>query len=178
MERALAEQRAREAAEAALPPLRDAEAAASAELHRLTHIRGALEQELQRVLAAHSEAERRLAQLTGDLQREDQQLAEAEAALARLAEERLVLARVDAQDDPAHGRWPPMVADRDSGRFAEAEVALQRETEAVASPRRAALRSIGADASSPTAVPAGGASRRSGAATCEPGRRRSSRPRR
>src|SRR5262245_55819508 len=58
MERALAEQRAREVAEAALPPLRAAEVAAAAELQRLTHARSELEQELQRVLAARSEVER------------------------------------------------------------------------------------------------------------------------
>ncbi len=140
MERALAEQRAREAAEAVLPPLRVAEAGASAELHRLTHIRGALEQELQRVLAAHSEAEGRLTQLTGDLQREDQQLAEAEAALARLAEERLVIARVDAQDDPAREVANDCLRDA-TARLTQAEMALQRATETAASAeaRRAAL---------------------------------------
>jgi chromosome segregation protein len=101
MERALAEQRAGEAAEAVLPPLRVAEAAAAAELHRLTHTRNELEQELQRVLAARSGSEGRLTQLTGDLQREDEHLAEAEGAIARLAEEGLLIARANAEDDPA-----------------------------------------------------------------------------
>jgi len=140
LERALAGQRAREAAEAALPPLRDAEAVAAGELHRLTYARGELEQELQRVLAARSESERRLTQITGDLQREDEQLAEAEAAVARLAEEGLALARAEAADDPA--REVANGCSREATtRLAEAESALQRETETVASgeARRAAL---------------------------------------
>jgi chromosome segregation protein len=132
MESAFAEQRAREAAAAALPPLRVAEAGASAELDRLTHIRSELEQELQRVLAAHSEAERRLTQLAGDLQREDEQVAEAEGALARLAEEQLVIARVDVHDDPAREVANDCLR-RATSRLAEAEQALQRATEGAAS---------------------------------------------
>jgi len=132
MERALAEQRAREAAEAVLPPLRAAEAAAAAELQRLTHVRSELEQELQRVLAAGGEAERRLAQITGDLQREDGQLAESESAIARLSEEAMLIARADHEEEPqrtaAAGRLHEATA-----RLAEAETALQRATETAAS---------------------------------------------
>jgi chromosome segregation protein len=140
MERALAEQRAREAAETLLPPLRVAEAAAAAELHRLTHTRSELEQELRRVLAARSESEGRLTQLLGDLQREDEHLAEAEAAIARLAEEGLLIARADAKEDPVRE-----VADdclrKATTRLTEAEMALQRATETAASTeaRRTAL---------------------------------------
>src|SRR6267142_1547077 len=82
-ERTLAEGRARESAETALPPLRLADAAAAAELQRLTNARGSLEQELQRVLAARTETELRLAQLATDLEREDAHLAETTAALGR-----------------------------------------------------------------------------------------------
>jgi len=141
MERALAEQRAREAAEAALPPLRVAEAAAAAELHRLTHARSELEQELQRVLAARSEAERRLTQIAGDLLREDERLAEAEGAIARLAEESLEIARAAVQDDPAREVADDSLREATT-RFAEAEIALQRATEAAASAevRHAALK--------------------------------------
>ena len=140
MERALAEQRTREAAEAALPPLRGAEAAAAAELQRLTRARDELEQELQRVFAARGQSERRLTQIADDLQREDERLAEAEGAIARLAAEGLALAQADAADDPAR----ELASDRfreATTRLAEAEVALQRETETVASSeaRRAAL---------------------------------------
>ena len=138
-ERALAEGRAREAADAALPPQRLADAAASAELQRLTHARNGLEEELRRVLAARGEAEQRLAQLASDLQREDAQFAEAEAALARLSEERQTLARAEAEDGPTREL---AVGLRDAaGRLAEAEAALERETEvaAAAEARRATL---------------------------------------
>ena len=101
MERALGEQRAREAAEAALPSLRGAEAAAATELQRLTRARDELEQELQRIFAARGEAERRLTQIADDLQREDQHLAEADGAITRLAEEGLALSQADAAEDPA-----------------------------------------------------------------------------
>jgi chromosome segregation protein len=58
-ESGLSQRCARESAEAALPPLRQADAAAGAELQRLTEARNSLEQELQRVLAARSDAEAR-----------------------------------------------------------------------------------------------------------------------
>jgi chromosome segregation protein len=140
MERALAEQRAREAAEAVLPPLRVAEAAGAAELHRLTHTRNELEQELQRVLAARSGSDGRLTQLMGDLQREDEHLAEAEGAIARLAEEGLLIARADAEDGPAREAAHDCLREATT-RLAEAEIALQRATETAASAeaRHAAL---------------------------------------
>jgi chromosome segregation protein len=140
MERALAEQRAREAAEAVLPPLRVAEAAAAAELHRLTHARNELELELQRVLAARSGSDGRLTQLMGDLQREDEHLAEAEAAITRLAEEGLLIARADAEDGPAREAANDCLREATT-RLAEAEIALQRATETAASAeaRHAAL---------------------------------------
>src|SRR5258707_10452570 len=62
-ERALAEGRAREDVEGALPPLRLAHAAAAAELQRLTHARDSLEQELQGGLAARPGTGRRAAPL-------------------------------------------------------------------------------------------------------------------
>jgi chromosome segregation protein len=140
MERALAEQRAREAAEAVLPPLRVAEAAAAAELHQLTHTRNELEQELQRVLAARSGSDGRLTQLMGDLQREDEHLAEAEGAIARLAEEGLLIARADAEDGPAREAANDCLREATT-RLTEAEIALHRATETAASAeaRRAAL---------------------------------------
>jgi chromosome segregation protein len=136
----LAEGHAREAAEAAVPPLRVAEAAAAAEQQRLALARSALEQELQRTLAARGEAERRLTELSADLKREGDLLAEAEGSLARLAEERLAIADADAEDEPAR----EMAADcsrEASTRLAEAEAALQRVTESTAAveARRAAL---------------------------------------
>ena len=130
-ERALAGIRARETAEAALPPLRATEAATAAELQRQTNSRSALEQELQRVLAGRREAEQRLAQLAADLEREASHLAEAQASLARLAEEREAVTRAEAADGP--DREFAEAGLREAGAcLAEAEAALQRETEAVA----------------------------------------------
>src|SRR6266403_1969880 len=139
-ENALDKRHAREAAEAAVPPLRIAEAAAAAEQQRLAHARTALEQELQRTLAARGEAERRFSELSADLKREGDLVAEAEESLAQLAEERLAIAHADAEDGPARA----MAADRASEastRLAEAEAALQRVTESTAAveARRAAL---------------------------------------
>src|SRR5215831_3355988 len=80
-EHARAEAQAREAADEALPPLRAEDARAAGELQRLTHSRSVLEQELQRVLAARGDAERRLAQLAADLEREASHLSEAQQSL-------------------------------------------------------------------------------------------------
>ncbi len=139
-ERALAEQYAREAAEAALPPLRTAETAAADELQRLTRTRSELEHELQRVLAARADAERRLAQLAADLHREDEHVGEAEAALTRLAEERLAIAGADAEDGPARELAASGLSEAATD-LALAETALQSATEtaAAAEARRAAL---------------------------------------
>src|SRR6266481_4948691 len=139
-ENALAGRHAREVAEAAVPPLRVAEAAAAAEQQRLAHARSALEQELQRTLAARGEAERRFTELSADLEREGDHVAEAVGRLARLAEERLAIANADAEDEPAR----EMAADcshEASARLTEAEAALQRVTESTAAveARRAAL---------------------------------------
>ena len=139
-EHALAERRAREAAEAAVPPLRVAEAAAAAEQQRLALARSALEQELQRALAARGEAERRFTELSADLKRERDHVAEAEESLASLTEERLAIVAADAEDGPAR----EMAADcthEASTCLAAAEAALQRATEstAVVEARRAAL---------------------------------------
>jgi chromosome segregation protein len=139
-ERTLAAQRAQEAAEAALPPLRAAETAALTELQRLTRSRAELEQELQRVVAARGEAERRLSQLAADLRREDELDDEAEAALARLAEERGRIATVEREGDPA--RQAAAERSREAAAaLADAEAVLQRATEAAAAAeaRRAAL---------------------------------------
>jgi chromosome segregation protein len=139
-EHALAEGRARETAENALPALRLADTTASAELQRLTHARDSLEQELQRVLAARNEAEHRIAQITGDLQREAAHLAEAETALARLSDERDSIDRAEQESGSVGERMATRVRD-EAARLAEAEALLQRETEiaATAVARRAAL---------------------------------------
>ncbi len=130
-ERALAERRAHDVAEAAMPPLRRAEAEAEAELQRLTQRRDALEHELAQVVAARKETERRLAELLADLGREDANLIDAEAALARLGEERQALAAAAAEDAPASmmaaSRLHEIASD-----LAAAETGLQRAIEAAA----------------------------------------------
>ncbi len=133
-------ERRRAAAEEALPPLRLAEAAASAALHRLRHAREALDQELARIAAAHQEAGRRRDQLAGDIAREDEHIADADAALARLDEERRALERSEAGD--AKAREAAAVAlERAAAELAAAEIGLQQMTEAcvTAEARRGAL---------------------------------------
>ena len=83
------------------------------------------------MLAARREAERRLAQLAADLEREEAHLAEAQASLTRLAEEQDAVTRAEAEDGP--GRELTEAGLREAGAcLAEAEAVLQRETEAVA----------------------------------------------
>src|SRR5437667_6868518 len=105
-ETALAEQRLRGEAEAALPALRMAQAEAAAGLQRLSHAREGLEQELARIVAARGDAERRRDQLQADLGREGERLADADAALARLAEERQALERSITATEAARGKAP------------------------------------------------------------------------
>jgi chromosome segregation protein len=129
--RALAERRAHEMAEAALPPLRRAGVEAEAELQRLTQRRDTLEHELAQVVAARKEAERRLAELLADLGREDANLIDAEAALARLGEERRAFAAAEAEDVPALVMAANRVREIASD-LAAAETESQRVTEAAA----------------------------------------------
>jgi chromosome segregation protein len=98
-EAAVAEATGRAAAEAtrqaeaavALPPLRQAEVEAAAELQRLTIARAGIEEEEKRVIAAAAEAGRRRDQTIADIGREQALAADAAAAVERLAEERLAL---------------------------------------------------------------------------------------
>jgi chromosome segregation protein len=128
------------AAETALPELRSAEAAASGELQRLNQARSALEQELNRIASARAEAEQRLAQLGSDFDRENEHLADAEAALVRLADERKVLERDDGHDDTARAEAGARLAEA-AADLASAETGLQQMTEATATgeARRGAL---------------------------------------
>src|SRR5271169_3539226 len=138
--RALAERRAHEIAEAAVPPLRHAEAEAQAELWRLTQRRDALERELAQIVAARKEAGRRLGEMLADESRENANLADAEAALARFGEERRALAADEAEDGPARVSAENRLQ-KIATRLAEGETALQRMTEAAAAAeaRRGAL---------------------------------------
>jgi chromosome segregation protein len=139
-ETAAAAERQRSAAEEALPPLRMSEATASAALHRLNHAREALDQELSRITAARQEATRRRDQLTGDMAREDDHVADADAALARLAEERRVLERSESGDASAR-EAAAAALQRAATELAAAEIGLQQMTEACVTgeARRASL---------------------------------------
>ncbi|HTW53962.1 MAG TPA: AAA family ATPase [Stellaceae bacterium] len=133
-------ERRRAAAEEALPPLRLAEASASAALHRFNHAREALDQELQRIAAARQEAGRRREQLAGDIAREDEHIADADAALRRLVEEQRVLERSEAGDAKAR-EAAAAALERAAAELAAAEIGLQQMTEACATgeARRVAL---------------------------------------
>ena len=139
-EAALAGERARAEAEAALPPLRLAQASAAASLLRLTHARESLEQELGRVVAARAEAERRLEHIAADREREAEHLADADAALAGLADEREALERAGAASERERAEAAAR-ADTAAADLATAETGLQQMTEACAAgeARRGAL---------------------------------------
>ena len=128
-ERAAFAERGRAGADEALPPLRLAEAAASAALHRLNHAREALDQELARVAAARQEATRRSEQIAGDIGREDEHVADADAALARLADERQSLERGEGGADRARDAAAGAL-ERAAAELAAAELGLQQMTEA------------------------------------------------
>ncbi|MFZ5608319.1 MAG: chromosome segregation SMC family protein [Pseudomonadota bacterium] len=86
---------------ARLPDLRKAEAEAGAALHRLNVARETLDQEEARLAHAQGELSQRRAQIEADLAREGDIAADAEAALARLAEENTQLATQLAANEEA-----------------------------------------------------------------------------
>ena len=98
---ALAAERAREAASADLPGLRQSEAAASAELQRLMHARQALEDEERRIAAAREATAQRLTQIAADIAHAETQAADARDALARLEAERDATVAAQAQEEIA-----------------------------------------------------------------------------
>ena len=93
--------RARESAEAALPPLREEEAIAGAIVQRLTLERDGLDGEIARAVEAVATLEGRLDQLTRDIEREDALNADAGDSIARLDDERAKLVR-DSQGHAEH----------------------------------------------------------------------------
>jgi chromosome segregation protein len=72
-----------------LPALREAEATAAAELHRLTVARDGLDEEEQRINEARTDTETRLVQIAADLERERTLSDDAARANSRLNDERL-----------------------------------------------------------------------------------------
>ena len=87
----------REAAAAGVPPLREAEARAAAALQRLLIARDTLDAEETRARERLAELDRRLAQFEEDVARERTLVADAEAALAQLAQEEETLAQRSAR---------------------------------------------------------------------------------
>jgi chromosome segregation protein len=115
----------------ALPDLRKNEAAAAAELQRMTATRSELEAEARRIATAKSEAETRLRQINDDIVRESTLLEEATAALERLAGEREALVR--AGDGEAETQAESQARLTAANRAAEdAETAVHAATEAIA----------------------------------------------
>ncbi|HLJ63599.1 MAG TPA: chromosome segregation SMC family protein, partial [Stellaceae bacterium] len=137
---ALAAERERDACAEALPPLRQAEAEASALWQRLTLARQALEEEERRVAAALHAAELRLRELAGDMKREEELGADARAALARVVEERAgLVAAQDQEEEALHAAKTGLAAI--SAEIAGRESELNRITEEIATEeaRRATL---------------------------------------
>ncbi len=138
---ALAAERERETAAAALPALRQAEAAAAAELQRLTLARQALDEEERRVAAAREAVGLRLAQLGADIAREDELVADADAALQRLGQERDALVAAQAQEEAAqHEAAQALAAALAEVTTLEGELTRLTEQVAADEARRAALK--------------------------------------
>jgi chromosome segregation protein len=95
--RAAAEATRQAEAASALPPLRQREVEAAAQLHRLTIAQASLEEEEKRVIAANAEAERRRGQTEADIAREQTLAADAKTAVGRLGEERVEIESTEGE---------------------------------------------------------------------------------
>ncbi len=87
--------------DAAMQPLRDADAAAGAVLQRLTILRGQLDEELRRANSRRAELEDRLKQIETDGARESALIEESQGIIDALAEEREDLAAAAEADNEA-----------------------------------------------------------------------------
>ncbi len=129
-----------------IPPLRDAEAAAAASLHRLAVERDRIEDEEKRTLAQQEGLRARQRQIEHDHTREQALLADASAQLERLAEERTQIEQAQSgeQDEmQAAGATRETLA-RELGEAEKALQALTEETVAIES-RRTHLGQLVAD---------------------------------
>jgi len=125
---------------ASLPALREREAAAAAELQRLTLARRELDSEESRVQESIDETERELGQLAADTERESALDADAKEALARLADEKAKI-EAERQDEEATRQEATDAFEQACGELTERENALTALTErlAMAEARRVAL---------------------------------------
>ncbi|TAL80959.1 MAG: chromosome segregation protein SMC, partial [Beijerinckiaceae bacterium] len=87
-----------------LPPLRDAEQAAAADLQKLVLARETLDGEEKRARSRIAELERRLAQMNADLAREQSLIEDAASVLGRLDAEAAELGDMSAEDGEAEKR--------------------------------------------------------------------------
>lgn len=127
-------------AAAAMPGLREREAAAGAALARLQAAAEALAGEERRARERLAELERRIAQLAGDTAREDRLAGEAAAAGAALADEAETLAAEQADAEARAGDAAAQLqAARAALEAAEAELAAATRLGAEAAARRTAL---------------------------------------
>ena len=115
--------RQRDALGEELPSLREQETIRAAVLQRLSHERNALDEEERRAEARRGELDSRIAQINGDLSREQELSNDSGRVLARLAEE-------DGSLRQAHGS--------DTEIRAEAALALQQAADALARAQEAA----------------------------------------
>ena len=126
-ERAAAAAAAEQAdAAAVMPPLREVEATAGAELHRLEVAQVSLEAEERRLTEARNALETRLGQIDADVERERTLAGDADTAIARLEEEHATLAAAQEGEEEAERS-----ADAARAEAAEAVDALEREVEAL-----------------------------------------------
>ena len=125
---------------AALPELRDREAAAAAELQRLTLARRELDSEESRVQESIDETKRELGQIAADTEREAALDTDAKEALARLADEKARI-ETERQDEEATRQEATDAFEQARGELTERENALTALTErlAMAEARRTTL---------------------------------------
>jgi chromosome segregation protein len=123
--------RAQAAAAETTPALRQAEAEAAAEYHRLVVARDALDAEEARIAQAKTEAETRITQIQADLAREQALVRDAEQAVARLAEEHTrIEAEQEGEDEAA--RKAKETLDKNRVALEKSETALAAVSEAIA----------------------------------------------
>src|SRR5690606_14597329 len=113
-----------EAKDAALKPLREADAAAAALVQRLTIAREQLEEEMRRADRARADLTDRRTQIATDLQRETALITEADSAVAALEEEVREL-RQAAEDEEEASVRARQEAETARSRLAQAEQAAQ-----------------------------------------------------
>src|SRR5690554_4355442 len=120
-----------EAADNALQPLRDADAAAGAALQRLTILRGQLEEELRRANSRHGELEDRLRQIATDATRESALITDSEGLIEGLRGEREELAEA-AESEAEASEIARAQAEEARSALEEAEAIARQSADAVA----------------------------------------------